>query len=82
MSEENKNKNNKTYNYFVYNRMFYIVYIMLSMYALYISLQCHNEIISFETLIALVFPVLYIPLRLYTKNQCSFNKNIGSICFA
>ena len=72
----------KLYTYFKVNRVYYILYTLLSMYALYISLQCHNEIISFETLIALVFPVLYIPLRLYTKNQCTFNNNIGSICFA
>lgn len=76
------NEKKKQYHFFVYNRMFYIVYIMLSMYSLYISLQCNNSIFSFETFIAIVFPILYIPLRLYTKNMCTFNKNIESICFS
>ena len=83
MSDEKKNiKNTNNYNYFVYNRLFYIIYIMLSMYALYISLKCNNELISFETLIAVLFPILYIPLRLYTKNMCKFQKDITSVCFA
>ena len=77
MKQEKKNK-----NYFEINRIFYILYILLSMYALYISLQCNNNLFSLETLIAVLFPIVYIPLRIYTVRQCTFNKNITSVCFS
>ena len=79
MSDENKSSKNT--KIFVFNRVFYIIYIVSSIYALYISLDCNNEIISFESLFALLFPFIYIPIRLYAKQQCK-NPNIGSICIA
>ena len=79
MSDENKSSKNTKIFYF--SRIFYIIYILLSIYALYISLDCNNEIISFESLIALLFPFIYIPIRLYSKQLCK-NPNIGPICIA
>jgi hypothetical protein len=76
MQQEKKNY------YFKVNRVFYILYMLLSMYALYISLQCNNNLFSLETLIAILFPIVYIPLRMYTVRQCTFNKNITPICFS
>ena len=72
----------KLYTYFKINRVYYILYTLLSMYSLYISLQCNNNIFSLETLIAILFPIVYIPLRFYTVRQCTFNKNIIPNCFS
>ena len=79
MSEKQKKQNEP---FLIFNRPFYIIYILLSMYSLYISFDCNNNIFSFETLIAILFPFIYIPLRLYTRSTCSNNTKIGPICIA
>ena len=70
MKKENELKYRKAWVFGLqYAYIYIIIYIIISIISLYISLHC-NDVFSFETIIAICAPFIYLPVRYYFYNQC------------
>ena len=60
-----------------YNYIFLILYIIGTTISVYISLHC-NHFFSLETIVACLFPYIYLPFRYYLKDSCNMP---NKMCF-
>lgn len=70
MEEEKKLKYKNAWIFgFEYAYIYLLIYIIISTISLFISLHC-NDIFSFETIVAVCAPFIYLPVRYYFHSQC------------
>jgi hypothetical protein len=57
-------------HFYAYRHLYGLIYLLISMFALYLSFKCNNGLDVGSFLMALLFPYIYIPYKLAVSGMC------------